>query len=221
MRRAFKEASIAALPHTYCVILNKLLHISGPWMPHLGSKSLWCCLCSVAMRIKRTNSYTVLRRVSDIVFFVVVQSLSHVCLVVTPWTAARQAPLSSAVSQSLLKFMSIESLMLYNHLILCCCLLFLPSVFPSIRVFSYEPAFSHQVVKVLQRQPSINVTSVLLVTTPLLLLFIQMAFPLLLGLAPLLQVSLSVLSVCPILGVLGSPGKYPGVWVRASQPGFK
>ena len=138
MRRAFKEASIAALPHTYCVILNKLLHVSGPWMPHLGSRSLWCCLCSVAMRIKRTNSYTVLRRVSDIVFFVVVQSLSHVCLVVTPWTAARQAPLSSAVSQSLLKFMSIESLMLYNHLILCCCLLFLPSVFPSIRVFANE-----------------------------------------------------------------------------------
>ena len=83
--------------------------------------------------------------------------------------------------------------MLYNHLILCCCLLFLPSVFPSIRVFSYEPAFSHQVVKVLQRQPSINVTSVLLVTTPLLLLFIQMAFPLLLGLAPLLQ----ALPICP------------------------
>ena len=180
MRRAFKEPSIPALPHTYCVILDKLLHVSGPWMPHLGSRSLWCCLCSVAMRIKRTNSYKVLRRVTDIVFFVAVQSLRHVCLFVTPWTAASQAPLSSTVSQSLLKFMSIESLMLYNHLILCCCLLFLPSVFPSFRVFSYEPDFSHQVVKVLQRQPSINVTSVLLVTTAQPLLLIQMA-PLLLG----------------------------------------
>ena len=54
-------------------------------MPHLGNRSLWCCLCSVAMRIERTNSYEVLRRVIDIVFFVVVQSLSHVCLFVTPW----------------------------------------------------------------------------------------------------------------------------------------
>ena len=51
---------------------------------------------------------------------------------VTPWTAAFQAPLSFTVSQSLLKFMSIESVMLSNHLILCCPLLLLPSIFPSI-----------------------------------------------------------------------------------------
>ena len=55
----------------------------------------------------------------------------------TPWTAARQAPLSSTISQSLLKFVSIESVMLSNHLILCHPLL-LPSIFPSIRVFSNE-----------------------------------------------------------------------------------
>jgi len=67
---------------------------------------------------------------------VVVQSLSCVQLFATPWTVARQAPLSS---QSLLKFMSIESVMLFNHLVLCC-LLLLSSLFPSIRVFSNELA---------------------------------------------------------------------------------
>ena len=67
-----------------------------------------------------------------------VQSLSCIRLFVTPWTAACQASLSIANSQSLLKFMSIESVMPSNHLILCCCLILLPSVFPSIRVFSKE-----------------------------------------------------------------------------------
>ena len=57
-----------------------------------------------------------------------------------PWTAAYQAPLRSTISQSLLKFMSIELVMLSNHLILCHPLLLLPSVFPSIRVFSNESA---------------------------------------------------------------------------------
>ena len=67
---------------------------------------------------------------------VLLQSLSHVQLFVAPWTAAYQSSLSITISQSLLKFMSIESVMLSNHLILCCPLLLLPSVFPSIRVFS-------------------------------------------------------------------------------------
>ena len=58
----------------------------------------------------------------------------------TPWTAAHQAPLSFTISWSLLKHMSIESVMPSNHLILCCPLLVLPSVFPSIRVFSNESA---------------------------------------------------------------------------------
>ena len=57
----------------------------------------------------------------------------------TPWTAASQASLSITNSWSLLKLMSIESLMLSNHLILCRLLLLLPSFFPSIRVFSSEP----------------------------------------------------------------------------------
>ena len=58
----------------------------------------------------------------------------------TPWTAACQASLFFTVSQSLLKLMSIESLMLSNHLILCHPLFLLPSIFPSIRVFSNESA---------------------------------------------------------------------------------
>ena len=69
---------------------------------------------------------------------VVVQLLSWVWLFATPWTAALQARLSSTISWSLLRFMSIESVMPSNHLILCCSLLLLPSVFPSIRVFSSE-----------------------------------------------------------------------------------
>ena len=60
----------------------------------------------------------------------VVQSLSHVRLFATPWTAARQASLSFTISPSWLKLMSTESVMLSNHLILCRSLLLLPSVFP-------------------------------------------------------------------------------------------
>ena len=69
-----------------------------------------------------------------------VQSLSSVQLFVTPWTAAHQASLSITNSQSLPKLMSIESVMPSNHLILCRPLLLLPSIFPSIRVFSNESA---------------------------------------------------------------------------------
>ena len=67
-----------------------------------------------------------------------VQLLSQAWLFATPWTAARQASLSITNSWSLLKLMSIESAMPSNHLILCRPLLLLPSIFPSIRVFSNE-----------------------------------------------------------------------------------
>ena len=67
-----------------------------------------------------------------------VQSLSCVRLFAVLWTAARQASLSITNSRSLLKLMSIESVIPSNHLILCCPLLLLPSIFPSIRVFSNE-----------------------------------------------------------------------------------
>ena len=71
---------------------------------------------------------------------VVVQSLSRAWLFVTPWTAAPQASLYFTISRSLLKLMSGELVTASNYLILCCSLLFLPSIFPSIRVFSNELA---------------------------------------------------------------------------------
>ena len=67
-----------------------------------------------------------------------VQSLSHIQLFATPWTAARQSSLSITNSRSLLKLMSVESVMPSNHLILCHPHLLPPSIFPSIRVFSSE-----------------------------------------------------------------------------------
>ena len=71
---------------------------------------------------------------------VVVPLISHIWLFATPWTAACQASLSFTISQSLFKFMSIELVMPSNYLILCCSLLLLLSIFPSIRVFSNESA---------------------------------------------------------------------------------
>ena len=73
-------------------------------------------------------------------FVVAAQLLSSVRIFATPWTAACQASLSFNISQNLLKFISIESVMPTSHLILCCPLLLLPSIFPSIRVLSSELA---------------------------------------------------------------------------------
>ena len=73
-------------------------------------------------------------------FVAVVQSLSHVQLFATPWPAARQASLSFTIAWSLLRLMSVESVMPSDYLILCHPLLLLPSIFPSIRVFSNESA---------------------------------------------------------------------------------
>ena len=79
-----------------------------------------------------------------------VQSLSRVRLFVTPWIAARQASLSITISRSSLKFMSIESVIPSNHLILCCPPSPLPSVFLSIRVFSNESTLRRRWPKVLE-----------------------------------------------------------------------
>ena len=76
-----------------------------------------------------------------------VQPLSCVWLFVTPWIAACQAPLSITNSQSLLKLMSIESVMPSIYLILCCPLLLLPPIPPSIRVFSNEPTLFISLLK--------------------------------------------------------------------------
>ena len=105
-------------------------------------------------RVGPTDSAECKRRLtpkSHLISFLVVQPLSCVQLYVSPWTAACQAFLSFTISQSLLKLMSIESVMPSNHLILCHPLLLLPSIFPSIRIFSTELAL-HQVAKVLEIQ---------------------------------------------------------------------
>ena len=75
------------------------------------------------------------------------QSISRVRLFVTPWTAAHQASLSITNSQSLLKLMSIALVIPLNHLILCCPIIFLPSSFPSIRVFSNESVLHIRLLK--------------------------------------------------------------------------
>ena len=84
------------------------------------------------------RSWTRYSKVQSSVQFSSLQSLSHDWLFVSPWTAAWQASLSITNSQSLLKLMSIEAVMRSNHLILCRPLFLLPSIFPSIRVFSSQ-----------------------------------------------------------------------------------
>ena len=96
-------------------------------------------------RWKRKKKFTYMRPLKELVLsfhcnlVLVVQSLSHVWLFVTPGTAAHQASLSF-ISRSLLKLMSTEWVMSSSHLVLCRPLLLLPSVFPSMRVFSNELA---------------------------------------------------------------------------------
>ena len=84
------------------------------------------------------HSYNIFIRLFCFIF--IIQLLSHIWFFATPWTAAYQASLSFTISQDLLKLRSIELTMPQNHLSLYCPLLFLPSLFPSIRVFSNESA---------------------------------------------------------------------------------
>ena len=103
-----------------------------------------------------TKSWTWLKQLST-----VVQCLSCIWLFVTPWTAACQAPLSFTISWSLLRFMSIEWVMLSNHLILCCPLLLLPSVFPSIKVFSiHTHVWASLVAQTVKNLPAMQETQV-------------------------------------------------------------
>ena len=88
----------------------------------------------------------------NMVFISAVQVLSHMWLFAASWTVARQASLSITNSQSLLKLMSIESVMTSNHLIFCRLLLLQPSIFPSIRVFSNESVLCIRLVEVLELQ---------------------------------------------------------------------
>ena len=97
-------------------------------------------LISGSFEFSKTSFFSVISWFTYCWSFSSVQSLSHVQLFATPWTAAHQASLSITNSRNLLKFRSIESMMPSSHLILCHPLLLMPSVFPSIRVFSNESA---------------------------------------------------------------------------------
>ena len=105
-------------------------------MESLAPPNLLGAICSFLSLHKLLTT----RNLSTVSIAAVDQSLSRVQLFVTPRAATLQASLSFTLSQSLLKLMSIESVMPSNHLILSQPLLLLPSIFPSIRVFSYEAA---------------------------------------------------------------------------------
>jgi len=113
-----------------------LVHLSSPWAGILSvGLIIWMIL----------NNHLVTLNLSSYswkmgILFSSVQSLSRVWLFAIPWTPAHQASQSITNCWSLPKLMSIESMMPYNHLILCCPLFLLPSIFPSIRVFSNESA---------------------------------------------------------------------------------
>ena len=94
--------------------------------------------CILFKKLKVNMSHDSYVQFSSVQFSSVAQSLSHVWLFATPWTAARQASLCITNSRSSLKLMSVKSVMPFLHLILCLPLLLLPSISPSIRVFSNE-----------------------------------------------------------------------------------
>ena len=103
-------------------------------------REAWCAVVHGSQSQTRLSNWNELNWKSlpnGAIFSQSVQSLSHVWLFATPWTTARQASLSITNSQSLLKLMSIELVMPWNHLILCYPLL-LPSIFPNIRIFPNE-----------------------------------------------------------------------------------
>ena len=100
------------------------------------------CVNTQALLIGGLHTRTVSEVAGRFFFFTVLQSLSHVCLFVTPWTAAHQVSLSFTISWGFLKLMSIELVMSSKLLTLCVPLLLLPSIFLSIRVFSNESFFT-------------------------------------------------------------------------------
>ena len=112
---------------------------------HILFKGTWNILQAKSHAMFRNKSQWIRRQKLYQAFFfffdnIFVQSLSFVWLFLTPWTAAHQVSLFFTISPSLLKLLSIESVMSSSHLILCHPLLLLPSAFPSIRVFSNESA---------------------------------------------------------------------------------
>ena len=132
--------SVLTWPHTCsCFFPNVWFEILYAWLTSDSYLKLDNRILTEKLTIFRVEKIKLqpLNPSSDWYSFVA-QSLSHVRLFVTPWTAARQASPSITNSQSLLKLMCIESVMPWNHLILCRPLLLPPSIFPTIRVFSSE-----------------------------------------------------------------------------------
>ena len=119
--------------------------------PKIRKKTRMSTLTTFIQHSFASPSHSSQRRRYQKTAVVAVQLPTRVQLFATPRTAARQASLSFTISWSLLKLMSIESVRLSNHLTLCHPLLLLPSVFPSIRVFSIESTLP-QVAKVLEFQ---------------------------------------------------------------------
>ena len=131
---------MSASPHVQLLEAPALLGLwphPAPWKPE--AQHLPVSVSTLTPPFQLSSSCLPLIR-TPVTTFSSVQSLSHVWFFVTPWTAARQASLSITDSRSLLKLISIESVMPFNQLILCRPLLLLPSIFPSIRVFSNESA---------------------------------------------------------------------------------
>ena len=125
-----------------CVCVCVCVHLLYPFVCQWTLRLLSCLGYSATMNIRVHVSFQIrgffFLHMWPRLRLLVVPSLSRVQLFATPWTVALQASLSSTISQSSLKLMSIVLVMPSNHLILCRLLLLLPSIFPSIRVFSNE-----------------------------------------------------------------------------------
>ena len=123
--------------HLFLTILKKVYHRQKPRSYCIAQGTVFNILWWITMENNMKKNVCVY-----IYIFLLLLLFSHSVMSnsVTPWTTARQAFLALTVSQNLLKLMSTESVMPSNHLILCHPLLLLPSIFPSIRVFSSESA---------------------------------------------------------------------------------
>ena len=131
--------------------------VSYPWIWRtyiliIGKKSLYRCIYMVHTYVVQGSTELYIFGCYVYMIYLLFLSLRHVWLLETLWTTANQDFLSFTISQSLLKFTSIESVMSSNHLILWRPPLLLPSIFPNIGVFSKESALFYQVAKVLELQ---------------------------------------------------------------------
>ena len=155
IRRKLAEMGLLTLSHSLtqdCIKLHSLCYSFLVWevFSHFRSQEAMLLLISPAhldlgwLRTQRPGKVGTKVKMCDSqterIWFSSVQLLSRVRLLATPWIAARQASLSITNSQSLPKLMTIQLVMPSNHFILCCPLLFLPSIFPNIRIFSNESA---------------------------------------------------------------------------------